>query len=210
MKVILADDHALFRGGFSLLFKQLEAGAEVLEAEDLGTAMEVAACNPDADLMLLDLNMPGMNGPAGIRRVAEAHPQLPVIVLSASETKESVQDVIAAGALGFIPKSSSAAVMLSAVRLVLSGGVYVPAQLIMTKGTSAAGSSNRDESANLSGRQRDVLRLLAAGMSNKQICRELGLGEGTIKVHIAAIFRALEVANRTEAAHAARRLGLID
>jgi len=207
LKVILADDHALFRGGFALLFKQLEAGTVVLEAADLGEALALAADHPDADLMLLDLDMPGMNGPAGIRRVAEAHPQLPVIVLSASETRESVQAVIAAGALGFIPKSSSSAVMQSAVRLVLSGGVYLPAQLIMT---NAPGSPGHDEPVKLTDRQRDVLRLLAAGMSNKQICRELDLGEGTIKVHIAAIFRTLDVGNRTEAASAARRLGLLD
>jgi DNA-binding NarL/FixJ family response regulator len=210
LKIILADDHTLFRGGFALLFKQLEAGSMVLEAGDLGAALELAASHPDADLMLLDLNMPGMNGTDGIRRVAEAYPQLPVIVLSASETKESVQEVIAAGALGFIPKSASTAVMLAAVRLVLSGGIYLPAQLIMTEGAIATTAANRDEPVKLSGRQRDVLRLLAAGMSNKQICRELDLGEGTIKVHIAAIFRALNVGNRTEAANAARRLGFID
>ena len=210
LKVILADDHTLFRGGFALLFKQLEAGAMVLEAGDLAEALALAVQHPDADLMLLDLDMPGMNGAAGIRRVAEAHPQLPVIVLSASETRESVQDTITAGALGFIPKSSSAAVMLSAVRLVLSGGVYLPAQLMMTEQARSPYGPGRDEAVKLSGRQRDVLRLLAAGMSNKQICRELDLGEGTIKVHIAAIFRALEVVNRTEAANVARRLGLLD
>jgi DNA-binding NarL/FixJ family response regulator len=210
LKIILADDHMLFRGGFALLFNQLEAGARVLEAGDLSEALALAAQHPDADLMLLDLNMPGMNGAAGIRQVVEAHPQLPVIVLSASETRESVREVIAAGALGFIPKSSSSAVMQSAVRLVLSGGVYLPAQLLMTEEPSTSGRSGHDESVNLTGRQSDVLRLLAAGMTNKQICRELNLSEGTVKVHIAAIFRALGVGNRTEAANAARRLGLND
>ncbi len=210
LKVILADDHTLFRGGFALLFKQLEAGAIVLEAGDLADALTLAVQHPDADLMLLDLNMPGMNGVDGIRQVAAAHPQLPVVVLSASEARESVQDAIAAGALGFIPKSSSTAVMLSAVRLVLSGGVYLPAQLLMAQQASPPCSLAQDEPVRLSGRQREVLRLLAAGMSNKQICRELDLGEGTIKVHIAAIFRALDVSNRTEAANTARRLGLLD
>jgi len=105
MKIILADDHALFRDGFALLFQQLEEGAAVLEAGDLDQAMELVARHHDADLLLLDLNMPGMNGLAGIRRVRDAYPQLPVIVLSASETGEIVQAVMAAGASGFIPKS---------------------------------------------------------------------------------------------------------
>ncbi|OZA14980.1 MAG: hypothetical protein B7X94_00120 [Hydrogenophilales bacterium 17-62-8] len=207
MKVILADDHDLFRGGFSLLFTQLEAGAVVLEADDLAGALKLATEHPDTDLLLLDLDMPGMNGPASIRRVTADHPQLPVIVLSANEARESVQAAIAAGALGFIPKSASPAVMQSAVRLVLSGGVYLPVELIMT---NVAPNPRHDAPVTLTGRQHDVLRLLAAGMSNKQICRELGLGEGTIKVHIAALFRALDVGNRTGAAHAARQLGLID
>jgi DNA-binding NarL/FixJ family response regulator len=206
VKIILADDHALFRDGFALLFQQLEEGAAVLEAGDLDQAMELVARHHDADLVLLDLNMPGMNGLAGIKRVRDAYPQLPVIVLSASETREIVQAVMAAGASGFIPKSSSSAVMQSAVRLVLAGGVYLPAQLLAT---DAAGSAGRDGQVRLTDRQRDVLRLLAAGMSNKEICRELELGEGTIKVHIAAIYRALDVSNRTAAANVAHRLGLI-
>jgi DNA-binding NarL/FixJ family response regulator len=209
MKIILADDHALFRGGFALLFQQLEAGAVVLEAGDLAEAMQLAARHPDADILLLDLNMPGMDGQAGIRRVSEAYPQLPVIVLSASENRECVEDVLAAGAVGFIPKSSSSAVMQSAIRLVLSGGVYLPPQLLMSRMAGAASGPEHHAQARLTDRQRDVLRLLALGMSNKQICRELELGEGTIKVHIAAIFRALNVGNRTEAANAARRYGVL-
>lgn len=208
MKIILADDHALFRGGFSLLFQQLEEGAVVLEAADLAEAMGLAARHPDADLMLLDLNMPGMNGQAGIKRVSEAYPQLSVIVLSASETRESVADVLAAGAVGFIPKSSSSAVMQSAIRLVLSGGVYLPPQLLNSQMAGVASGPEPNGHAKMTDRQRDVLRLLALGMSNKQICRELALSEGTIKAHIAAIFRALNVSNRTEAANAARRYGV--
>jgi DNA-binding NarL/FixJ family response regulator len=207
VKIILADDHTLFRDGFALLFRQLEVGATVFEAADLDEALELVARHPDVDLMLLDLNMPGMNGHAGIERVTEAYPQLPLIVLSASETRQIVQAVMAAGASGFIPKSSSSAVMQSAVRLVLAGGVYLPPQLLMA---DAVGSAGHDGQVRLTDRQREVLRLLAAGMSNKQICRELELGEGTIKAHIAAIYRALDVSNRTEAANVAGRLGLID
>lgn len=195
MKIILADDHALFRGGFALLFKQGEAMATVLEADNLTGALDHAAHHPDADLLLLDLHMPGMQGATSVRQVVQAHPQLPLVVLSADENEGMVQQVIAAGALGFIPKSATAAVMQSAIRLVLSGGIYVPAQLIM-----ATHGGNRPQGpGRLTERQREVLRLLADGMGNKDICHRLDLSEGTVKVHIAAIFRSLNVRNRTEA-----------
>ena len=110
MKIILADDHTLFRDGFALLLQQLDGGTQVLEANGLEEALALAAQHPDADLMLLDLNMPGMDGHHGIERFTAAHPQLPVVVVSATESKESVRAVMAAGAAGFIPKSSSSAV----------------------------------------------------------------------------------------------------
>lgn len=196
MKIILADDHALFRGGFALLFKQGEAQATVLEADTLAGALAIAASHPDADLLLLDLHMPGMQGATSIRQVVQTHPQLPLVVLSADENESMVQQVIAAGALGFIPKSATAAVMQSAIRLVLSGGIYVPAQLVM----ATHGATRPQGPGKLTGRQLDVLRLLADGMGNKDICHRLDLSEGTVKVHIAAIFRSLNVRNRTEAA----------
>ena len=207
MKIVLADDHPLFRDGFSLLFQQMEAGAVVFEASSLDEAIDLVTKHRDADLVMLDLNMPGMNGLDGLKRVAETCPQMPVIVLSASESKEIVEAVIMAGASGFIPKSSSAAVMQSAIHLVLSGGVYLPAQILRA---DAMGSAGHREQIKLTNRQLDVLRLLAAGLSNKQICRDLELSEGTLKVHIAAIYRALNVNNRTEAANAAHRLALVD
>ncbi len=208
MKVILADDHDLFRDGFAMLFQQLEEGSTVFKASDLEEAMELASCHPDTDLMILDLDMPGMkNGREGIKLLSKTFPQLPVVVLSACETKETILAAMAAGALGYIPKSSSTAVMQSAMRLVLSGGIYLPAQLLLEV---RVGNPGHDDQVKLTVRQRDVLRLLVDGMSNKAICRVLDLGEGTIKVHIAAIFHALDVRNRVEAANAARRLGLID
>jgi DNA-binding NarL/FixJ family response regulator len=208
LKVILADDHPLFRNGFSLLFKELIADSEVLEAATLEEAMALAECHSDAALLLLDLSMPGMPGVAGVRRVIEVCPQLPVAVLSACERRDTVLSVIAAGALGFIPKSSSPEVLQLAIRLILSGSVYIPAGLMMT--SEPVDDDLHMCSLKLSDRQRCVLRLLAAGMSNKEICRELQLSEGTIKVHVAAVFRALNANNRTEAANKARRLGLID
>lgn len=205
LKIILADDHALFRGGFALLFKQQEPLATVLEADNLAGALDIAALHPDADLLLLDLHMPGMHGAASIRMMSQTYPQLPLIVLSADESEGMVQEAIGAGALGFIPKSATAAVMQSAIGLVLSGGIYLPAQLVMAKNFANLGHG----SAKMTGRQLDVLRLLADGMANKDICRRLDLSPGTVKVHIAAIFRFLNVSNRTEAARVAGQLKLL-
>lgn len=205
MKIILADDHALFRGGFALLFKQHDALATVLEADNLAGALDIAARHPDADLLLLDLHMPGMQGAVSIRQISQTHPQLPVVVLSADESEGMVQQVIAAGALGFIPKSATAAVMKSAIGLVLSGGIFLPAQLIM----ATPGVNHTHTPGKLTERQLDVLRLLADGIVNKEICRRLDISEGTVKAHIAAIFRALDVSNRTAAARVAQQLQLL-
>lgn len=205
MKIILADDHALFRGGFALLFKQHDALATVLEADNLAGALDIAVRHPDADLLLLDLHMPGMQGAASIRQISQTHPQLPVVVLSADESEGMVQQVIAAGALGFIPKSATAAVMKSAIGLVLSGGIFLPAQLIM----ATSGVNHPHTPGKLTERQLDVLRLLADGIVNKEICRRLDISEGTVKAHIAAIFRALDVSNRTAAARVAQQLQLL-
>lgn len=212
MTIILADDHTLFRNGLALLLKQFSPRVEILEAGSLGEVLDLAGRCPEAELLLLDLNMPGMNGAASVEAIRAAHPLLPVVALSASDGRSTVEAVITAGASGFIPKSSSSAVMQSAIQLVLAGGVYLPPQLLALEATNGRGGGARGTvgSVNLTERQMEVLRLLSNGLSNKQICRELGLGEGTIKVHIAAIFRLLHVGNRTEAANAARHAGLID
>lgn len=212
VKLILADDHALFRDGFVLLLKQLEADAEVVTAASFEEAMARASEHPDAHLLLLDLNMPGMRGLASVEQMLQAFQALPVVILSASESREEMEALLAAGASGFIPKSSSSQVMLSAIKLILAGGVYLPAQMLgggPAAGQTAHSAQGGKAHGPLTDRQLDVLRLLAEGKSNKHICRDLNLGEGTVKVHIAAIFRALNVNNRTEAALEARRLGLI-
>jgi DNA-binding NarL/FixJ family response regulator len=210
MKAILADDHALFREGFALLLKQMQAGSEVAMAADLDDCLMQIQHQPDADLLLLDLNMPGMHGQDSVKALMRAHPDLPVVILSAAECREEVMALLSGGVAGYIPKSASPQVMISALRLILAGGVYVPPQFLdfdVPARTAEPGA--RSGHAALTERQMDVLRLISDGKPNKQICRELGLGEGTVKAHLAAIFRALDVRNRTEAAGAARRLGII-
>lgn len=213
MKLILADDHTLFRSGLALLLKSHRADCEICEADDLDAALAAAAAHPDADAALLDLNMPGMEGVQGIRRFAGSHPRLPLIILSGAEAQQHTQDVLAAGASGFIPKSSTPAVMLSAIQLVLSGGTYVPPQALSPAPAAAnrpVASARERAQTQLTERQMQVLRLLAAGKPNKAICRELDIEEGTVKAHIATIFRVLDVSNRTEAASVAREAGFLD
>ena len=213
MKLILADDHTLFRNGLALLLKAHSADCEIWEGDGLEAALAEAQMHPDSDVALLDLHMPGMDV-QGIRRFVELHPALPLIILTGSDEPQQIQDVLSAGASGFIPKSSTPAVMLSAIQLVLSGGTYIPPQLLSSASVSAnapAGSTIRERAqTQLTDRQMQVLRLLAAGQPNKAICSELNIEEGTVKAHIATVFRVLDVANRTEAASVARTIGLLD
>lgn len=214
MKLILADDHTLFRNGLALLLKAHSADCEIWEGDGLDAALAEAQAHPDATIALLDLHMPGMEGVRGIRRFVELNPALPLIILTGADDPQQIQDVLAAGASGFIPKSSTSAVMLSAIQLVLSGGTYIPPQALSNAPTSApsrAISTVREHAqTQLTERQMQVLRLLAAGKPNKAICRELDIEEGTVKAHIATIFRVLDVVNRTQAATVARETGLLD
>ena len=207
MKVILVDDHALFRDGFALLLQQHEPNVQCHIGSSFDDALILLQTHSDADILLLDLNMPGMRGVPSVQEVQQKHPDVPVIILTAEESRSQMEMLLATGAAGYIPKSSSALVMISAIRLVMAGGVYVPPQLL--GGGPPRNAAGPDGAAHLTERQRQVLRLLAAGKSNKIICRELNLGEGTIKVHLSAIYRALNVTNRTEAAMEAQRRGLM-
>ncbi|MFZ0107562.1 MAG: response regulator transcription factor [Thiobacillus sp.] len=211
MKLILADDHTLFRNGMALLL-QGRCSCEIWEGDGLDAALAEVDAHPDVDLALLDLHMPGMDGVEGIRRFKERHPKLPVIILTGAEEPQQIQDVLSAGASGFIPKSSTPAVMLSAIRLVLSGGTYIPPQLLSAVSAAAnpgATAGPERAPAQLTERQLQVLRLLAEGKPNKAICRELNIEEGTVKAHVATLFRALDVTNRTEAAVVAKQKGLL-
>jgi DNA-binding NarL/FixJ family response regulator len=199
MNVLIADDHPLVRDALARTVQQLAADVQVRETGDLEGLLRLAA-QGDADLALVDLNMPGMDGVAGLRRLRAAAPTLPVVVASGQEDAATIRAVLAAGAVGFIPKSERSEVLLGALRLVQSGGTYVPSRLLNTPPAAAA--------PELTPRQLDVLHLLLRGEPNKLIARELGLTEGTVKIHIAAILRVLHARNRTEAVVRARALGI--
>jgi DNA-binding NarL/FixJ family response regulator len=216
MKILVADDHPLLREALAYVLRDLDSRACILEAADGETVRQMVADHADLDLLLLDICLPGVTGLELFDVLRNDDPALPVVVLSAINDPDVVKAVMARGALGYLSKSSTRAVMLNALRLVLSGGRYLPPELIVGDWASvpnepagAAGQAAATvQDLGLTERQRQVLALLAEGKSNKQICRELGLAEATVKIHVTAILKALKVASRTQAVVAINRLGL--
>lgn len=216
MKILVVDDHPLILEALHHVLKQLDEEVHVFEADNADGARALAAGHPDADLMLLDLNLPGAEGFSLLTELRGAYPMIPVVVLSGSEASEDVLQAIDGGAMGFIPKSSSNDVMLHALRIVLSGTPFIPREALgaappdghrpRVMGYASRPLTPRD--LGLTDRQAQVLALMLQGKPNKLICRELHLAEGTVKIHVAAILRALNVANRTQAVIEASRLGL--
>jgi len=210
MKLLIVDDHAILREGLAAMLRQVGPDTEVLQASDSAEGLHLAETHADLDAVFLDLEMPGSGGMSAIPEFGQRRPELPVIVLSSSEDPRDVRRALALGALGYIPKSSPPRALLSALQLVLSGNIYVP-PLMLGPAAAAPRSGGGDAarpSASLTERQLEVLRLLGRGLSNKEIGRDLGLSEKTVKAHVTAIFKMLNVVNRTQAANAAREADL--
>ena len=219
MKVLIADDHRLIIEGVKIKLAELDPGVDAVVAMNLDELDRAVAEHADElDLALVDITMPGTNGHHHVAKLRAQAPALPVIVLSGSEDVDLMRSLIDLGVLGFIPKAYSPDVMLSAIRLVLAGGIYIPPLLLANAQAqgwqpSEASPAPADPSRSLDGlrnllteRQIDVMRLLSQGKPNKLIARDLGISEGTVKIHLAAIFRALNVRNRVEAVVASRKL----
>lgn len=207
MKILLADDHPLFREGVKPVLRKLDAHLEIIEARDYPSTFEATHHAGDLDLALIDLCMPGMPGVEGVIRYRATFPNIPVVVVSASEQLDDIQKLLGVGALGYICKSSPSEVILGALRLVLAGGVYLPPSLLEPELEDAV-AQGLSRNTTLTQRQIQVLRQLADGKTNKQIATTLKVTEGTIKIHMAAIFRILKVNNRTEALLVAQKMGL--
>jgi DNA-binding NarL/FixJ family response regulator len=196
----------------TVLFSQSHPGASVLQARDAREALGLVDDHPDLDVVVLDLIMPGFAGPRAIAAFGRARPDLPVIVLSASEDPADVRDALAAGALGYVTKSAGERTLMSAIGMVLRGELYVPPFMLDDPDAPpTANAAARDQPAeeSLTERQTDVLRLLSRGASNKEIARALDLSEKTVKAHVTAVMTRLNVVNRTQAALAAREKKLI-
>jgi len=209
MKTLLADDHPLMRAGVRQVLSQLEPPVEIIDAHDYPSLFAQTALHPDLDLALVDLNMPGFIGMQGIAQYRNRFPDVPLVVLSASESPHDIRNALEAGALGYIPKAAPTAVMLVALRQVLAGDLFVPTCLGNGHGGPHAVVPVDLEvlrDSGLTARQLEVARLLAQGSANKAIAAMLAMSESTEKVHTTAIFRALGVSNRTEAMLAIQRL----
>ncbi|MDQ6972119.1 MAG: response regulator transcription factor [Mariprofundaceae bacterium] len=205
MHILIADDHALFRGGMvRLLCDALSpehGDIQVSEAADVAEALELTATAIDIDLILMDLKMPGMDGMEGLKAVCASAPATPVAMMSSCEDGAVVQAAIAAGAAGFIPKSTSCDIMRHAILMIMDGGIYLPPHLLMQ--THVSGESD------LSEHQKHILTLLAQGHANKSIAFELGISEGTVKQHIHSIYKKLAITSRTQALLKAQDMGLV-
>jgi DNA-binding NarL/FixJ family response regulator len=209
MKILLVDDHALIRDALRGVIRDLMDDASVLEASDCRQAMRLIQDHPDLHLILLDLNLPDRHGFAVLAELRQRYATISVVVLSTINDRDSVLRALNLGALGFIPKSAPREVMVNALRLVFSGGIYVPPEALAPVETKEAKSARPASPADvgLTARQIEVLALMMRGKSNKAISRLLDMAEPTVKHHVTAILKALRSANRTEAVIAVGALG---
>lgn len=222
MNVLLVDDHPLFREGINHALKRLGEPLEVIFAASASEARQIIQQRDDIALTLLDYHLPDGDGMALLTALLEKTPSAIVIMLSAEQDSERIKAAIGAGAKGFITKSSSIEVILSAIRLVLAGGIYLPLDVLTQSlplksaadktplsDMSTTDKSTTDKPTALTARQLQVLACMVQGLANKEIARELAMSPSTVKVHVAAILRELEAKNRTQAVSQAKERGLI-
>ncbi|CAG0908496.1 unnamed protein product, partial [Cyprideis torosa] len=205
--ILIADDHPLFRGAIINVIQNEFPGCTICESDTLDGAVVLAEGEENLDLILLDLDMPGMNGMNGLISLRNAYPTIPVVIVSAEKNKQVVIQAITCGAVGFIAKSSSREQMGAALQQILDGNVYLPPDIIRVEGNGMRSrSDNSDERSispeaisSLTRRQLLVLKRMAKGESNKQIAYNLNIAETTVKTHVSAILRKLGVYNRIQA-----------
>ncbi|MFL6799067.1 MAG: response regulator [Xanthobacteraceae bacterium] len=209
----MIDDHVLIRQGMQGLLKKLKRDALVLDASDCAQALRTLATNPDVDLILLDLTLPDRDGFSVLAELRKGYPGASIVVLSADQDPGIVTKALELGARGYIPKSAQGSVIVNALRLVISGSIYVPPEILArahappSAGTAANAAALLPADIGLTERQLAVLALVMQGKNNKTICRILNLAEPTVKNHVTAILKALKVSNRMEAVVVVNRMG---
>jgi len=217
MNILIADDHTFIRSGLADSLKEIFPDALVFHAENATQALRLAAQEVTFQLAIVDLFMPDMDGFAFLRELCGDHPELPVIVISATDNTHHVHKALESGAAGFISKSNSTTEFSNVVNIVLSGGHYVPPLHSNDSANTATDHSGgqfqstakRPPQALLTERQKQILAKLSEGKSNKQIARELAVSENTVKVHVSSILRNLKLNNRTQAGIAAEKMKLL-
>ena len=206
-KVLVVDDHTLIREAMRDVLAELDPGCVVLEAHDGAGALHSAERNHDIDLILLDLTLPDIDGLIVLNELRGRYPTTAVVILSGVRDRDTVTKAIHLGAVGYIPKSTTHAVMVNALRLVCSGGVYLPPEVMGRGAAMEAGAPSATAATlGLTDRETQILALIAQGKPNKTICRELRLAETTVKNHITSILKTLNVTNRTQAAIMAAKM----
>lgn len=203
MKVLIADDHSLFRKGFRQALASLQSDIDISEANSFQAVSQILE-KDSVDLVFLDLLMPGMNGFENIKKISETFPGTRIVVVSALEDANDIQQAFHHGASGYLPKTLVSEVMMNALRLVLAGGTYLPPKVLNKKEKTAAPKGalpeNLDDSlTQLTPRQREVFALLGEGKSNRDIAGELGLSVSTVKIYVTGVLKALNISNRTQA-----------
>lgn len=201
MRILVIEDHALVREGLLLALRALEENgqpAEILGAKDADSAAEILAGNDDFDLVVLDLMLPGTSGMAFLGVLRKRHPHIPVVILSALDDGDTVMKAIRHGAAGFVSKASPTDTLLGALREVLAGEIWLPPEYRDQAGKRRRSKTVADRFS-LTKSQARVLELLAEGKTNREIAELLDVTEGTVKIHVSAIFKAMNVSNRSQA-----------
>ncbi|MGB3389335.1 MAG: response regulator transcription factor [Pseudaminobacter sp.] len=206
-KFVIADDHPLFRGALKQALSGIDGVGTILEAGDFETTKTVISANEDADLVLLDLSMPGASGLSGLISLRAIHSGVPMVIVSAHDDPETIRRALELGASGFISKSASMEDIRSAVQTVLSGGIAAPAGVDLGVERDPEISDLIKRLQSLTPQQTRVLGMLAEGLLNKQIAYELSVSEATIKAHVSAVLQKLGVDSRTQAVILLSRIG---
>lgn len=194
MEILLLDDHSLFRDGLEYLLKALDPSLKVIQAATILEAQNELSQNNNVALLLIDLDMPEKNGFEAMASFHDKFPLIPCVILSASNKRSDVEKALAQGAMGYISKSSKGEALYNAIKLILSGEIYIPYEIMHKERRS-----NSLDRLQLSQRQKQVIQLVAEGHANKMIAYKLDIAEPTVKMHLAAIFGKLDVHNRTAA-----------
>jgi DNA-binding NarL/FixJ family response regulator len=206
-RFIIVDDHPLFRGALSQALSDAFADAEVLQAGSLDELTQRLATAGEIDLILLDLTMPGVHGVSGLLYLRAEHPEVPVVIVSASDDPGTIRQCLDCGASGFIPKSQPVEAMRDAIRKIMDGEVWLPTDVDLTNVPSGETAELVSRMSTLTPQQVRVLMMLGEGLLNKQIAFKLGVSEATIKAHVSAILQKLGVDSRTQAVIAINKIG---